>query len=390
MNKKTKTKAESKEIKKVAHVDTQLSSKAHENIAPKTDEAKENESVTAKENSKKKRYPDVFGGLIFITLGVVLLLNNFGLLPWNIWSNIWRFWPIFIIIGGVNMLFKNSWWKTIVMFIITAILLAGVLVYSLVNSNVYNFGKYGDWMKLKSNRNSETYRKFILDSAEYKDIEERKITLKNDVGTIKILETSETDKPFTVYGWYHDNLVTPNFEHSLKNGKLSILFDAKINSGWFNFWNSEDNIFKVELGKTDIPTDLDIQITSGKAEIYLDENVHENITTKLTSGNLEIDIDKEAYVAKLLKVDITSGNSKLNLKNVKQLPEVIEIKATTGDTKIYLPSDVEMVLEYEVTSGSVKVDENRLQGKGTYKTDNGDMVVFIKVKVISGNVEIIM
>jgi len=46
--------------------------------------------------------------IILITLGVIFLLNNFGLLPWDIWNNLWKFWPVILILIGIEVLIGYS------------------------------------------------------------------------------------------------------------------------------------------------------------------------------------------------------------------------------------------------------------------------------------------
>jgi hypothetical protein len=46
-------------------------------------------------------------GIILVFLGVVLLLMTTGYLPWELWRTLWRFWPVLIIIAGLNILLRN-------------------------------------------------------------------------------------------------------------------------------------------------------------------------------------------------------------------------------------------------------------------------------------------
>jgi len=46
-------------------------------------------------------------GLILVLIGAVILLDNFGYISFH-WANIWHIWPIFLIIGGVNLVFANN------------------------------------------------------------------------------------------------------------------------------------------------------------------------------------------------------------------------------------------------------------------------------------------
>src|SRR5471030_1377661 len=53
-------------------------------------------------------------GMILVMIGVIFLLHNFGMINFH-WSNLFHLWPIFLVIGGVNLVFANnrSPWATI-------------------------------------------------------------------------------------------------------------------------------------------------------------------------------------------------------------------------------------------------------------------------------------
>ena len=42
------------------------------------------------------------GPLLLLSAGVLLLLNNLGLLPWSIWRDLWPFWPLLLIFLGLE------------------------------------------------------------------------------------------------------------------------------------------------------------------------------------------------------------------------------------------------------------------------------------------------
>lgn len=46
--------------------------------------------------------------IILIILGGIFLLNNLDILPWSIWTNLWKFWPIILILIGVEYLIGQS------------------------------------------------------------------------------------------------------------------------------------------------------------------------------------------------------------------------------------------------------------------------------------------
>ncbi|SMP48121.1 LiaI-LiaF-like domain-containing protein [Anoxynatronum buryatiense] len=47
-------------------------------------------------------------GIIFIGLGSLLLLRNLGYLHWWTFGSLWRFWPLILVIIGINTIFHRS------------------------------------------------------------------------------------------------------------------------------------------------------------------------------------------------------------------------------------------------------------------------------------------
>jgi hypothetical protein len=78
-------------------------------------------------------------GMILVMIGAIFLLNNFGYINFH-WSNLFHLWPIFLVIGGVNLVFANnkSTWATVLKI---SVVIAGfaLLIFG-------NFGnRYGRW-----------------------------------------------------------------------------------------------------------------------------------------------------------------------------------------------------------------------------------------------------
>lgn len=62
-----------------------------------------------REERWKRRHGDgSFFGLILIAGGVLLLLNTLNLLPWKVWDNVWRFWPLLLVLWGLQIIFGEN------------------------------------------------------------------------------------------------------------------------------------------------------------------------------------------------------------------------------------------------------------------------------------------
>lgn len=85
---------------------------------------------------KKYRSGFLFA-LIIISLGVILLLNNFGIVSPKVWDVLLRFWPVILILWGLRVIFGRSWFGSLVVTIISIVSIAFVVAYSVsaVNPN---------------------------------------------------------------------------------------------------------------------------------------------------------------------------------------------------------------------------------------------------------------
>lgn len=50
----------------------------------------------------------ILGPLILVMIGLLLLLNNLGMLPLGLWGTVWRFWPVILILIGLDVLATHS------------------------------------------------------------------------------------------------------------------------------------------------------------------------------------------------------------------------------------------------------------------------------------------
>jgi hypothetical protein len=49
----------------------------------------------------------LFWGIFLLFLGVVFLLQTFNILPWELWSTLWRLWPVLLVIAGISILLRH-------------------------------------------------------------------------------------------------------------------------------------------------------------------------------------------------------------------------------------------------------------------------------------------
>ncbi len=78
--------------------------------------------------NEQKRRSGLIGPTILIGLGIVFLLNNMGVLDWNVWEVIFRLWPVLLIAAGLDFLIgRRSIWGSLLALVLTLAVFAGAL-----------------------------------------------------------------------------------------------------------------------------------------------------------------------------------------------------------------------------------------------------------------------
>ncbi len=76
----------------------------------------------------QRRVGSLVWPLVLIGLGVVLLLNNLGMLDWSVWEMILRLWPVLLIGLGLELLIgRRSVWGSLLAALMVLAVLAGAV-----------------------------------------------------------------------------------------------------------------------------------------------------------------------------------------------------------------------------------------------------------------------
>src|SRR5690348_2141691 len=75
------------------------------------------------------------GALILIAVGTIFLLNNLGLLPPDVWQNLWRFWPAILILIGLQMVLGKNIGANLIVLIVGLAFIGLIILLSLTPNN---------------------------------------------------------------------------------------------------------------------------------------------------------------------------------------------------------------------------------------------------------------
>jgi hypothetical protein len=74
-----------------------------------------------------ERRPPILGPVILIGIGVLALLQNFDMLPGNFWQTIWRFWPVILILIGVEIVIGRIAMPWVASFLLSLVIIGATI-----------------------------------------------------------------------------------------------------------------------------------------------------------------------------------------------------------------------------------------------------------------------
>ena len=80
---------------------------------------------------KKRKRGSPLGAVLLILIGVILLLNVFGVLDWSIWWSLLRLWPVLLIAAGLELLLGRwKWGSLLATILVVAVVVAALWLTS--------------------------------------------------------------------------------------------------------------------------------------------------------------------------------------------------------------------------------------------------------------------
>lgn len=271
----------------------------------------------------------LWGGL-FMLAGLLFLLGNLGLVS-IAWGELWKLWPILIIIAGLSILKLRGW------VAVTVYGLAILLVIGLV------------WVTLTGNLSSQQTAVVSSDFSvnQTRDDIERSV-VKIDLGGSDL------------------NVGSHGGDQLVRGAIDSRLSDLKYQS------SVDDTTQTVNLSQ-----ERNWSLFDGGSLNKIDIELSERLRTRLhvDAGASSIDADLSAVMLESVAIDSGASTIKLKLGDKLDMTDV-DIDTGVSVVSIYVPKDsgVKLLLEAGLTSqqlpeGLERVDDNKYQSIGFAEAD---------------------
>jgi len=243
----------------------------------------------------------IYSGFVIMTIGILLLLGNFGIISWSVLSGFSQIWPLIIIAVGLNMFFNNHIFVKMLTFtaLVVALIMAG-MAYPPSDNWKFNFRFDG------FNQDSWNQKSVSKDYPMEQNITSAELNLKLSAWSLRIAGQDAQLLSARFPGNYDkESAVTTD-----GGTRKSFTFDG----GPFTIGGSDnDNDWKYEYGlNSTLPWDVQIDAGATEADLDFSNVILKNLELNSGAGDIDIRIGKVARKA-IVVADVKASDFKVTL-----------------------------------------------------------------------------
>jgi len=311
-------------------------------------------------------------GVILVLIGGAILLANYGYLHFH-WWNIFRLWPIFLVIGGINLLFAHnkSPWATL--------LKISVVVFGF---GLVLFGNFGDhysfWpgSHISWNNNNDDNDDNNTNDNDDDDND-------SDKGDVKAAVNGVFNEPYNANIKIARLNVSGGATSYYLSGTTDQLFSAatRDNANRYILSNTkdEDSVYVINFHMRD-RNGINLNSDKSRADFSLNTNPIWEIHADAGAAKLDFDLSK--FKVKELKLNGAAGSFSIKLGD--PLVETnVEISNVASDVNIQIPQSAACSIETDSGlsdnhfDGFNKTDDDNYETPG-YATAKSKIHIHIK------------
>jgi len=238
----------------------------------------------------------LFWGVLFISIGILILLNNYGSIGED-WSEFWKLWPLILVLWGIGLLVKNNIAKSFIA-VVAAILLA-VSVFSAF-AFCWNNVVFDEDGPVVFSGDVETT---IYSEPYYNTIKNASLNIKAGAGSFNIKDTTGDLLYADAIG------IKNNYSLSNTNDGTSTVLNFKMRRTGFSFKRGMKNKVNIKLNPNAV---WNLNCDLGAASINFDLSPYktENIQINMGAASLKI---KLGDLSDKINLDVDAGASSIDI-----------------------------------------------------------------------------
>ncbi len=291
----------------------------------------------------EKNRSSLFGPIILIGLGILLLLSNFGIINLNIWDLAFRFWPLFLVAAGLDLLLGR---RTNSGALIGLVVIGGLVVGAI-------------WLGYFRNDTGEAASTQTVRQA-LEEATRAEIEIESSISKLQINPGAASDQLIEGTVTLHNNeeletdfaVLADTARYTLKSKSRTFIFP--------NFGGSDDGLWDLRL--------------NGEAPIAL------SIDTGIGSS----DLDLEMLQLTALEVNAGIGAVEITLPDSGDFEATIE--GGVGEIVVLIPDTMAARITANAGIGNVQVEGNYINNGEEYRSPDFDSATDRVILEVDGGV----
>lgn len=305
------------------------------------------------------RYRSLFWPILLVGVGIVWLLSNLGLIQQVSLGSILKFWPVVLIVFGLDMLFSRRYpW-------------VGAVVGLLAVAGVVALLMFGPQFGITTN--TDTKSEIFSSPLEGVKTAEYNFDTSSSPVVITALDDNNSDlisADITYRG-------TMRFDVNGSDHTTVWMSEYSDNTSWLNWDFSFDNL-RWDIGLSpEVPSDIILNGGSGSINMDLTGLQLNSLQTDTGSGssNITLPQSKDAYL-----VEIESGSGSVTLRVPDQAAMTLTLDTGSGATNVIIPAKAAVRIEvnddgsgsFDLPNGLMKASDSSSFDIGAWQTPNYD------------------
>ncbi len=269
---------------------------------------------------RRDYYVPVWGVLVLFA-GVLLLLQTLNILPWGLWRDIWRFWPVVIIVLGLNILLgrHSSWAVGVVVFILLGVLLGwAVWRYSIPTPVALTTEAYSEPLA---------------------GIESAQVNLVFAAGHVPVGQLHSSSSNLVQVTQERNSVthrVSSDFSKQGSAGKLYLRIEPDAGRFWTN--------------------------SSSRCGALFTPQIPLSLSARAAASSFDIDLSALKVTEFRLDADASSGRLKVPASGINQG----YLRINAANIEISIPKDVSVKVKPKTSLSAFSVNEDRFPRNGDY------------------------
>jgi hypothetical protein len=306
--------------------------------------------ATISTDGEERRSRSLFGPIVLVAIGAYFLLNKLGLVEGLHWWSVLRFWPLFLVFLGLNIIAQQAP-RPFGPLLSAVVALAAVTVFGYL----LFFGADG----IRGNRWGLFSGDFQTEAISFPagDLARAAVHITTVPPGVDVEALDGRDELIAGTVTYQGDLV---FETDRRGDEATVTLKSEGSDGWFfnpANWGEPREGERWQIGlNRHVPLELTLDVNAGIGDVDLSQLQLAALALTTNAGGAEVMLPGGNYDG---QVTVNAGSLTLTLPG--QGRQSFDMSVNAGSLSLVLPTSIEARIEGHSSLGDLNIDDDRFE-----------------------------